>query len=90
MTRFLASEDNPAGLKPEDILTALRSEVIARCVKLTSDARPEALHVLANNIKILDHLTAAIDLAADSTQTLNRAFGPSASHRGGPPRIGVA
>ncbi len=90
MTRFLASEDNPAGLRPEDILTALRSEVITRCVKLTSDARPEALHVLANNIKILDHLTAAIDLATDSTQRLNRAFGPSASHKGGPPRIGVA
>ncbi|WBQ10880.1 hypothetical protein L2D01_03655 [Hyphomonadaceae bacterium ML37] len=90
MTRFLASEDNPAGLKPEEILTALRSEVITRCAKLTGDMRPEALHVLANNIKILDHLTGAIDLAADSTQTLNRAFGPSASHRGGPPRIGVA
>jgi hypothetical protein len=90
MTRFLASEDNPAGLKLEEILIALRAEVITRCAKLTGDTRPEALHVLSNNIKILDHLTAAIDLAADSTLTLNRAFGPSASQKGGPPRIGVA
>ena len=90
MTRFLASEDNPAGLKPEEILTALRADMLMRCTKLTGDARPEALHVLANNIKILDHLTAAIELATDSTQTLNRAFGPSASHKGGPPRIGAA
>lgn len=90
MTRYLVSDDNPAGLRLEDILQALRAEVLVRCTKISGDTRPEALHVLSNNVKVLDHLTAAIELASDSTVTLNRAFGPSEAGHGGPPRIGVA
>ena len=90
MTRYLVSDDNPAGMKLEDILQALRAEVLVRCTKISGDVRPEALHVLANNVKVLEHLTAAIELASDSTATLNRAFGPSEAAHGGPPRIGVA
>ncbi|HCR67126.1 MAG TPA: histidine kinase, partial [Oceanicaulis sp.] len=30
------------------------------------------------------------ELAQDSTQLLNRAFGPSEADKGGPPRIGEA
>jgi hypothetical protein len=90
MTRFLVSEDNPAGRKLEDILLELRADVITRAAKITDDHRPEALHVMANNVKVLEHLTAAIELAQDSTRKLDRAFGPSEADKGGPPRIGVA
>lgn len=88
MSHFLVSDENPQGLKLEQILRAIRKEVIQRCTKITDDVRPEAQHVLSNNIKILEHLTEAIRLAEDSTQTLDKAFGPSQAGKGGPPRIG--
>lgn len=90
MTRFLKSDDNPEGYKLEDILQALRADVVRRCDKISGDVRPEALHVLSNNVKVLGLLTEAIDLALDSTRTLDRAFGPSLSSSGGAPRIGAA
>jgi len=90
MTRFLVSEDNPAGRKLEDILLELRADVIVRAAKISDDHRPEALYVMANNMKVLEHLTAAIELSQDSTLKLDRAFGPSEADKGGPPRIGVA
>ncbi len=90
MTRFLQSEDNPSGFKLEEILSALRADVLKRCVRISSDDRPEALHVMANNIKVLELLTQAIELAHDNTKTLDRSLGrPRASDRGAP-RIGVA
>ena len=49
------------------------------------DNKPEAQHVLNNNIEILSLLDGAIKLAEDSTNTLNRAFGTSVP---GSPRIG--
>ena len=90
MTRFLQSEDNPGGFRLEEILTILRADVLKRSVKIADDERPEALHVMANNMKILQHLTEAAELALDSTRTLDRAFGPSTAADGGPPRIGAA
>jgi hypothetical protein len=90
MTRFLKSDSNPAGHKLEDILMELRSDVLIRCTKIAGDHRPEALKVLSNNMKVLEHLTAAIELAQDSTNILDRAFGPSEAMEGGEPRIGVA
>lgn len=89
MTRFLKSEANPNGRRLEDILMEIRGDVLLRCTKISDDVRPEALHVMNNNVKILEHLTEAINLAHDSTQLLNRAFGPSEAEHGGPPRIGV-
>jgi hypothetical protein len=88
MTRFLVSDENPDGYKLEDILTVLRADVLKRCNKISLDDRVEAQHVLANNMQVLQYLTQAIELAKDSTHTLDKAFGPSA--KGGPPRIGVA
>ncbi|MCR9221025.1 MAG: histidine kinase [Alphaproteobacteria bacterium] len=88
MSHFLVSDENPEGLKLEQILRAIRKEVIQRCTKITDDVRPEAQHVLSNNIKVLEHLTEAIRLAEDSTHTLDKAFGPSQAGKGGPPRIG--
>jgi hypothetical protein len=90
MTRFLVSDENPGGYKLEDILTALRADVLTRCTKIALDERPEAQHVVANNMEVLTHLTKAIELAQDSTRVLNKAFGPSKAAEGGPPRIGVA
>lgn len=90
MTRFLQSDENPTGHRLEDILGEIRADVLKRSLKIAHDERPEALHVLSNNMKILQHLTEAAELARDSTRTLDRAFGPSEASEGGPPRIGVA
>jgi hypothetical protein len=90
MTRFLQSDENPSGFRLEDILVVLRADVLKRCVKISADERPEAFHVMANNTKILDLLSQAIELAQDSTKTLDKAFGPSHAQDGGEPRIGVA
>lgn len=90
MTRFLKSDENPQGSRLEDLLLEIRADVLTRCTKISGDTRPEALHVMANNMKVLEHLTAAIELAQDSTHLLDRAFGPSKAKEGGDPRIGVA
>jgi hypothetical protein len=90
MTRFLQSDENPSGFKLEEILNVLRADVLKRSVKIAHDERPEALHVMANNVKILEYLTEAAELARDSSRTLDRAFGPSAAGQGGAPRIGAA
>ncbi|PHS22457.1 MAG: histidine kinase [Robiginitomaculum sp.] len=90
MTRFLVSEENPNGSKLEDLLVNIRSDILHRCTKIADDQRPEAMHVLANNVMILEHLTEAIQLALDSTKILDTAFGKSQADKGGPPRIGIA
>ena len=88
MTRFLVSEEKLDGYKLEEILRTIRNDVFTRCGHITDDHRAEAEHVLSNNIKILQLLEQAIQLAEDSTQVLDKAFGPSQSAKGGPPRIG--
>ena len=84
MTEFLASDAKPEGHKLEDILRAIRKDILYRCGKIVDDTRPEAEQVVANNMQILNLLTEAIHLAEDSTQVLTKAFGPS----GDSPRIG--
>lgn len=84
MTKFLVSDDNASGFRLEDILISIRKDILQRCQKITDDTRPEALHVLNNNMKILNLISDAIVLAEDSTRTLDRAFGP----HGDKPRIG--
>jgi hypothetical protein len=88
MTRFLISKENKDGFKLEDILRAIRKDILTRCTKIVDDQRTEASHVLDNNMKILNLLSDAIHLAEDSTTILDKAFGPSAAVQGGPPRIG--
>jgi hypothetical protein len=90
MTRFLVSDENPAGYRLEDILNVIRADVLKRCTKIALGERAEAQHVIKNNTEVLVHLSAAIELAKDSTRTLDKAFGPSQAFEGGPPRIGVA
>ena len=53
---------------------------------ISDDNRPEAQHVLNNNVKILELINQCVTFAEDSTHILDKAFGPSA--KGGPPRIG--
>ncbi|RED52299.1 histidine kinase [Aestuariispira insulae] len=89
MTRFLVSEEKPDGFKLEDILKTIRKDILIRCGHIADDHRMEAEHVLSNNIKILHLLEQAIQLAEDSTQILDKAFGPSQASKGGPPRIGT-
>jgi UDP-N-acetylmuramyl tripeptide synthase len=87
MSRFLVTDDNPDGYKLEDILSAIRNEIIQRATKIMDDSRPEAVTVLNNNIKILDHLAHSIALAENSTQVLDKSFG---NHDPKVPRIGKA
>lgn len=88
MTRFLASDTNPGGFKLEEILRAIRKDILTRCGKIVDDPSSEAQHVMTNNMKILNLLTDAIELAEDSTATLDHGFGPSHAPEGGPPRVG--
>jgi hypothetical protein len=88
MTRFLRSEKHPEGYKLEELLMHLRADLLHRCDAIKNDHRPEALHVMSNNLKILTHISESIDLALDSTRVLDKAFGPSQAAHGGPPRIG--
>ena len=62
--------------------------MLLRASKIADDRRPEAQQVMRNNMKILNLVSEAIDLAEDSTRVLNKAFGSAA--KGGPPRIGKA
>ena len=88
MTKFLVSEENATGYRLEDILLTIRADILKRCEKVVDDHRPEALHVMHNNMKILGMLTECINLATDSSNVLTKAFGPSRSGAGGQPRIG--
>lgn len=89
MTRYLVSEENPSGHRLEDILHAIRTDVITRCTLIMNDSKDEARHVLDNNMKILNLLSEAIAHAQDSTHVLDKAFGPSTAAQGGSPRIGT-
>jgi len=88
MTHFLKSDDNPEGYKLEDILRAIRKDVINRCTKIMDDPAPSAQEILANNMSVLTLLTDAIELAEESTQILKTQFGPP--NADGTPRIGEA
>lgn len=87
MSKFLVTDDNPNGYKLEDILTAIRNEIMNRATKIMEDQRPEALAVMNNNIRILGYLAESIELARNSTDILDKSFGP---HDEEMPRIGKA
>jgi hypothetical protein len=86
MTHFLATNENPDGYKLEDIVSMIRQDIIKRVGKIASDSKPEAQHVIKNNITILGLLTECIDIAKNSTEILDKSFGPSNAAE---PRIGV-
>lgn len=86
MTHFLVTDDNPEGYKLEDMLKIIRKDIFLRTTKILEDERPEAQTVLDNNVKILGLLSESIAIAENSTNILQKSFGPS---RTGKPRIGV-
>ena len=85
MTHFLVTEENQKGYKLEDILSMIRKDILTRTLKIADDARPDARHVMQNNMRILGLVSDAIALAEESTSVINRSFGPS---KEGKPRIG--
>ncbi|WP_114394698.1 histidine kinase [Oleisolibacter albus] len=72
MTLYLVSRDNPQGLKTEEILFALRADLLERMVSYRSDPRREMKAVLANNIRILGLLTEAMVLAEENTRIIDQ------------------
>ena len=60
MTHFLSSDANPEGHKLEDVLKKIRNDIIYRATKIMDDNKPEAQHVLNNNLKILNYLIQSI------------------------------
>lgn len=86
MTHFLATADRPDGHRLEDLLGDIRRDLVHRMGKIVDDGRPEAHHVLGNDVRILALLSECIALAEDSSRTLARSFGPS---RPGTHRIGI-
>lgn len=86
MTQFLVTEQKPDGYRLEDILMAIRKDIILRATKILDDERTEARKVLDNNVRILQLLSEGIAIAEDSTQLLDKTFGPRTP---GAPRIGV-
>ena len=51
MTRFLVSDEPPEGYRLEDILVAIRKDILNRSHKIADDTRVEAMHVMNNNMK---------------------------------------
>ncbi len=86
MTQFLINEDNPDGMQLEEILIAIRNDIILRATRILDDNRPEARQVLDNNVRILQLLSESINIAEDSTRLLDKHFG---RHEPGKPRIGT-
>jgi len=86
VTHFLVSDTNPDGSKLEDILRVIRNDILIRCTKICDDTRPEAQQVLENNVNILGLITDAITLAENSSQVLDKSFGPGGKND--QPRIG--
>lgn len=87
MSRFLVTDENPEGHKLESVLSNIRNEIFQRLTLIMDDGRPEAVAVMNNNIKILDHLAESITLAENSSAVLDKAFG---QHDPSMPRIGKA
>ncbi len=86
MTHFLVNEENSGGYRLEEVLLAIRKEIILRATKILDDPRPEARQVLDNNVRILQLLSESIKLAEESTRILDKTFGPP---KDGQPRIGT-
>ncbi|MBC8241868.1 MAG: histidine kinase [Alphaproteobacteria bacterium] len=84
-TQYLVSDSNPDGLRLEDMLRAIRNDILARCSGTIANERTEAEHVMANNMQILPLLSDAIQLAEDSTEVLSRSFGEDHAAKGRTP-----
>ena len=70
MPKYLVSPENPGGKRTEEILSAIRAEIMVRMADYASDPRPEARAVMENNLEIAQLLTDAIHLAEANTNKL--------------------
>jgi hypothetical protein len=70
MAKYLVSPENPDGKRTEEILAAIRAEILVRMANYASDPRPEARTVMENNLEIAQLLTEAIHLAEANTNKL--------------------
>ena len=82
MTKLLVSDDNPTGAKLEDVLRAVRNDIIARCHLSVETHDRDTEKVVANNMRILTLLTEGIELAEASTEILTQAYGPEQAGKG--------
>jgi len=83
-TRFLISDSTPEGVRLEEMLRAVRNDILIRCSAMMDDGREAAEQVMANNMQILPLLSEAIHLAEDSTEILSRSFGEESAAKGHP------
>lgn len=83
--KLLISRDNPDGVTLEHVLRLIRREIIDRCASFSNDERLVADYVMHNNIRILDHISDAIELSEDNTRYLDKHLGPA---KPGQPRLG--
>ena len=82
MTKLLVSDDNPNGAKLDDVLRAVRNDIIARCQASVAVHDRDTEKVVANNMRILNLLTECIELAETSTEILVQAYGVEQAARG--------
>ena len=54
MTRYLVSDENPGGLLLEDILHAIRTDILTRCTKIMNDPKVRKKH--AKEMKEIDDI----------------------------------
>ena len=81
MEPYLVAETIPKAHRLDDILIILREDLVKRSRALADSHLQEAKQVMKNNMKVLELLTQAIDLAQDSNKLLNRSFGPPLGKR---------
>ena len=67
MTHFLSSDQNPEGHKLEEVLRKVRNDIIYRATKIMEDVKPEAQHVLNNNLEILEQFLNRIKLEGEAS-----------------------
>lgn len=82
MTKLLISDENPEGAKLEDVLRAVRNDIITRCEQAVADHDRDMEKVIANNMRILTMLTDCIELAEVSTEILVQAYGVEQAAKG--------
>lgn len=78
---YMTTDAAPKVHRLDEILLIVRDDLLNRTHKLADDHRPEAKHVMRNNVRILNLLTEAIGLAQDSSKLLSRSFGPPLGKR---------
>lgn len=72
MTQLLASPAHPDGWTLEDVLEALRGDMMRRSAHMVDDPRPEVRRLIANNVAIMEHLTHCLHRAQESARVLDK------------------